>query len=655
MDNNMIHIDDLVRQRLRGGEEPERPGAWLTMRELLDKEMPIRAGYNWRRIVGYFTALLLLTTASVGGYRMYMNHTAGSQIASGGGRDGEGPYGKPGGLAGNGVVATDNTSTNTSASTTSTNTASNAIAANVTTPSSNGLVSRTAATAGNNEQSSSRSKSAMAASAHKRTRIAVATPAHQDATANTASVTAQAVKTPDVSNTNAPQAANQPTKADSRVYAASASATVRGHRTQRTPVNLGASRVGALQASASHSAISQPRPTIVTVKHDTIERLEIVYRRVWNSEVGRHYYRIDTFPAGQLVVDRIMSEPKDVAANQAPAKPKRHGLFAKKGNVAKPSGNDVAGLTAKNSTESVTASKKPEVASATAPVVPAAAAPEAKTASAEVGLVAANAAVAAVKRHSMLQWSGEQVQAAFNAIKQNVSRLEVYPGVMGGINASLFTPNALGGFQLGLTSLFVINDWWSLMIEPKYILRFNTGSSVRDDYKQVVDNSGSITPDPQYPGNMLYVWTDKTIRHNLNYDMVNTIEMPIMARYHWGQWYAQGGANLVFSQAIKATESTTDLNDHKQHNESRPAGVGNGTFITNDHPNVQLSDFGARFGTGYVLSGGYMFSPAVYLDMRLTQTFWDNSKSAGAKQVSKDLLRTPSIQVSVGYRFGQKK
>ena len=74
MDKNFIHIDEYMRQRLSGGEKPERPGAWLSMRELLDKEMPVvAAGYNWRRFVGYFTVLLLLSSATVGGY-MYLNH-----------------------------------------------------------------------------------------------------------------------------------------------------------------------------------------------------------------------------------------------------------------------------------------------------------------------------------------------------------------------------------------------------------------------------------------------------------------------------------------------------------------------------------------------------------------------------------------------------
>src|SRR4051812_18980776 len=87
MDKHMIHLDDLVRQRLGGGQEPERPGAWLSMRDLLDKEMPtaVASGSNRRRIIGYFTGLLLLATASVGGYSLYVHSNTGHSIAGGGG------------------------------------------------------------------------------------------------------------------------------------------------------------------------------------------------------------------------------------------------------------------------------------------------------------------------------------------------------------------------------------------------------------------------------------------------------------------------------------------------------------------------------------------------------------------------------------------
>lgn len=71
MDKNMINIDDLIRQRLSGGEEEERAGAWLRMQELLDEKQPVRvaAAFNWRRILSYAAGLVLLAVAGIGGYK----------------------------------------------------------------------------------------------------------------------------------------------------------------------------------------------------------------------------------------------------------------------------------------------------------------------------------------------------------------------------------------------------------------------------------------------------------------------------------------------------------------------------------------------------------------------------------------------------------
>jgi len=71
MDKNMINIDDLIRQRLTSGEEEERAGAWLRMRELLDEKQPVRvaAVFNWKRILSYAAGLVLLAVAGVAGYK----------------------------------------------------------------------------------------------------------------------------------------------------------------------------------------------------------------------------------------------------------------------------------------------------------------------------------------------------------------------------------------------------------------------------------------------------------------------------------------------------------------------------------------------------------------------------------------------------------
>ena len=73
MDKNFVEIDNLVRQRLGGGEQQEPNGAWHSMRELLDKEMPQAepiGGLYWRRIFGGVAMLLLAGAVGVGGYKL---------------------------------------------------------------------------------------------------------------------------------------------------------------------------------------------------------------------------------------------------------------------------------------------------------------------------------------------------------------------------------------------------------------------------------------------------------------------------------------------------------------------------------------------------------------------------------------------------------
>ena len=71
MDNNFINIDDLVRQRLSGASEAERPGAWNRMQVLLEEEdrrKPL--GIYWNRVMSYCGVAMLMAAVSVGGYEM---------------------------------------------------------------------------------------------------------------------------------------------------------------------------------------------------------------------------------------------------------------------------------------------------------------------------------------------------------------------------------------------------------------------------------------------------------------------------------------------------------------------------------------------------------------------------------------------------------
>jgi hypothetical protein len=674
MDKNMIHIDDLVRQRLGGGQESERPGAWLTMRDLLDKEMPVavESATNWRRIFGYFTALLLLTTASVGGYKMYSDR-AGNNVAGGGGTGMQ----HTGGEYASSAPLSNNSSTNNNTYTASTeaisssdlsnnngnsegiNTSTNAQAPAAlagSTARNNNNPSRSAP-AGNSHAapSTTGTNTGLGAEAQVNDRLQPSANGSNDvaiaSTSNNGSLaTLRQAPATEVANATMPVRGNVTRTANqANLYASSANTTVHGNRNRSAQPNMsnGAMSAGNITSSSNGPSL-QPKPANKTISRSDsfrkveVDRLEIIARRVYDPNSQKTYYRLDTFPAGRMIIERpVVLQEELTARNTTNQNNTRRTSVGDKRSV--PSNN----VPAANGAVAKTSAGNPLI-------VPAS--------SVNSSVAAAdNSAYESLEKHKVSTkhfslWDAEKFNDAVNSVKFKLAKVQMYPGLMAGINASVFTPNSLGGFQFGLTSLFVLNDWWSLMAELKYLHRFNTGSTVRDDYKHIIDDGSAGTYLTSVGGAPYrsYDWKDETVDHYFNYEVVKTFELPLALRYSWGRFYAQGGLNFVYSGAIDAKEVSHNRGDVTSHHDLRPETNPIQPFITNNSPRVYLSDFGSRFGTGYVVGGGFSFTPAVYLDFRVAQTFWDNANTTGAKQISRDLLRTPSFQLSVGYRFSQK-
>ncbi len=72
MDNNLIDIDDLIRQRMGGAEEPILDGAWNRMSALLEEDKKRRPFFWWfNRGLGMVGVLVLASLITVGGYKAY--------------------------------------------------------------------------------------------------------------------------------------------------------------------------------------------------------------------------------------------------------------------------------------------------------------------------------------------------------------------------------------------------------------------------------------------------------------------------------------------------------------------------------------------------------------------------------------------------------
>lgn len=251
-------------------------------------------------------------------------------------------------------------------------------------------------------------------------------------------------------------------------------------------------------------------------------------------------------------------------------------------------------------------------------------APQANNSVTELGLMHADmpklSAVAKKKKglHVM-----EALSNALNEVNIKLAGVQFAPGLNAGINATFFGPNSFRGFQFGFTGNFEMDDRWSMSAELKYFNRMNSNYTMYDNY---YDYS-----------------TNDSIDNKFTFSTLHSFELPIALKYTYRKLTIMGGANFVYALGINA------------NNQHLPYAVTNIQPGLNTTPTLNINDFGARFGVGYLFGVNYKISPNVSLDLRNVRTFWDNKTVGGAKTVSEQLYKSPSIQFSINYRLGAGK
>ena len=211
--------------------------------------------------------------------------------------------------------------------------------------------------------------------------------------------------------------------------------------------------------------------------------------------------------------------------------------------------------------------------------------------------------------------------------------MQFAPGLTGGINATFFGPNSFKGFQFGVTGNFIFGDNVSAMAEVKYFHRINNDYSLNDNYSSYTQVG---------PGQ----WSKQQLSNSYSFSTLHSVELPITLRFVKSHFNFYAGGNFVYSFAI---------NTGKSELPSTLAPVLVSSVGNENTPKVQQSDFNSRFGIGYIAGISYEVYPNVTLDFRNVQTVWDNGASQGAKYISNQLYKSPSFQVSVGYRLGNNK
>ncbi len=223
----------------------------------------------------------------------------------------------------------------------------------------------------------------------------------------------------------------------------------------------------------------------------------------------------------------------------------------------------------------------------------------------------------------------QKLSAAFNDVKQNAAGAHLMGGLTAGINNNFFGPSNMRGFQFGLFGTLVLNDSWNMMAELKYFNRVNN-NTIDDNYYSYT-NVGT-----QYRRNL--------VLNTYDFAALHTLEMPVSIRYTKGNFNFYAGGNFMYSFSINTAPTTiTDPN-------TPPTYVN--TPGTDNTPQYNKDDFRSRFGLGYLFGFSYQVGRNTSLDLRSVQTVWDNAASTGARSISGQLMRTPSLQLSVMYRLG---
>ena len=777
MDKNFISVDDLVRQRLGGEEEKERPGAWLQMRDLLDKEMPQdRGGFlYWRRTFSAVALLLLATSASVGGY-LYAtrstnaatsnaivandlasnnlsvsNNTTGNTSktpaentaaenttanntpvkhtsAKKAGTTHNTDHAAPAGLAAN--TPTENTPAASSTGSTNNSKTPNTNEVNSTKQLSSGPVA--AAKKSNKEQthqlvsnspsgnvvatapalhtgkqslasgnsparsSEHQAKKEVSAKKHflatviaandRNKKIAADNRKKEDAQKLIASNTTgssksatpltegTAGKTAHHTSHKSKEAKTGATKPDGLASAAPSQQTLAHHtngqkkdqvvsadklalgsgatgtktlssgtakspvesekliagsntmpgnaktsapkQTPVTGVGNGPSNKSKTGATASHGAApssAETAPGNVAAKRETIQvdRVTIAQRYISKSS-AEGSYKNDTISIEQLA--------REIGMNTGNSGNAHHPEESRKEENGAPT-NSAANTNSNNSSNSSNA-----VASANSPVVPESSA----SATGKNGLGTKQAQTA---KGGSGESTLEKLNATFNDVKYHVSGMQFAPGLTGGINATFFGPNSFKGFQFGVTGNFIFGDNVSAMAEVKYFHRINNDYSLNDNYSSYTQVG---------PGQ----WSKQQLSNSYSFSTLHSVELPITLRFVKSHFNFYAGGNFVYSFAI---------NTGKSELPSTLAPVLVSSVGNDNTPKVQQSDFNSRFGIGYIAGISYEVYPNVTLDFRNVQTVWDNGASQGAKYISNQLYKSPSFQVSVGYRLGNNK
>jgi len=621
MDKNMINIDDLFKQRLAGGEEKEPAGAWLRMQDLLDKNMPdkVAVGYNWRRMFGYLTGLVLLSVASIGGYRMYTAHqqTDPAAVAS---------TAKMSGVLGSSHMNALNGGTQSHDVVTASQVAI-----------SNGGNTNSGSNHSNNNPSDHKQKLLASAATHKRS-------AGNNMTDNSSINAQQSVKSNGETTHDKLVAGNYGFSKADNTESGDINATPKQKATKAKSVSTDTKIAKNTTNKAEHNQTKKGRSNDVTAE------------RTASKQAGSH---------ASVAENNIVPASGASSVNNVPATKAAENKSLAKNNVSASGGNIKKARITKDSINMITTKQtyarrgvmKVDTVEKGKIAHDVVVAEETNKQPANDIIPAASANIKSNKENSINLASnmklGARKGSGYNEsrfeqmvknAKPDFSQISFYPGIIGGINTSIGKNNPISGFQLGVVGNLNLTQHWSVFAELKYIQNFNMNGSV------IKDNYNNNLQDSIFGGQKKYSWD--SVEHSWSYTSLSSIHLPVAVKYTMKQLSIFCGADFAYNFGIANSYDNTVVH---HISEITSANQGSSFDPNKTTSKVSYNDLAARFGIGAVVGVGYNLTPAMQIDLRMVENLWDNTKTNGAYMVSDQVYNRPSLQLNVSYRFSKNK
>ncbi len=686
MDKNMIHIDDLVKQKLSGAEEEEHPGAWLNMREMLDRKIPAGTSvghFGLRRILGIIAGVAAFSAVSIGGYhavtstmfrqdddkelktehsitvssnrsdlngihgRLTERHVANDSRSSGEGRSN---YSTTGTTNANLVNATDK---NSAAGHSSVASSSSAELSSQMTSNSKRINSGSFVASGNsnerkqsytesgNRRGSSEKRQELVANEHKTSYNNRVNKASDNIKENkSAASLSNSNKLPGALEGRSKPVVDRNRSANGNKNQSQAGSSNDGDQQKlanrsdnlplspntstnvNTPTTKNRGRIKNNE-SASESALALNSSTTTSSSVDNTASRK-------NAVIQDFSLQKDTFQK-MTILQRYVINPLTMTGHYITDTVSIERMTVDNNILSQLPPSNKKGL--KNTPAAKSGVAKKQMLSTSA-----AGLKKNSTLNTTEKVDIVPLANFKVRSRKTNAWDVHRFDEAVKNVKFNMAQVQFYPGLIFGLNSYLFSPNNLSGFQLGLTGLFTFGETWSVMTELKYVQRMNNGTTLEDNYNRL-DSTVQA-------GNKVYL--KSKVEHFFKFSTIQSLEMPISLRYAMGRLNLMGGINMAYNFRINAEDI-----EHRYEPDSL-SSLNAASNLNDMTPAVSLKDFNSRFSIGYLVGFGYQMSPALQLDFRMTKNVWDNATGDGALKVSRQFYRAPSFQLSIGYRFSQR-